>query len=197
LADRSVPGQPLASVVLTVQRVIRAKPERLFDAWTEPEQLKKWRGPASVTCVAAEVDLTVGGQYRIANRFPDGKILWITGVFEVIERPNRLIYTWQLSPEDPPERVSISFLAQGDDTKVIVVHERICDVATRDLHERGWLGCLAGLAEFLTGQTPEDKDGVLGRPASTNTKVQSMAAHVSGLMALQRLEIMRRNCNYE
>jgi uncharacterized protein YndB with AHSA1/START domain len=145
----SDPDEPSTALVLTVQRMIRATPERLFDAWTQPEQLRKWWGPASVTCVGAEVDLTVGGRYRIANQFPDGKILWISGVFELIERPSKLIYTWQVSAERPTERVTVRFVAQGESTKVIVIHERIPDMVTRDRHEQGWLGCLDGLVRFL------------------------------------------------
>ncbi len=38
-------------------------------------------------------------------------------------------------------------------TEVIVVHERIADALTRDLHEQGWTGCLDGLEEYLGAQT--------------------------------------------
>jgi uncharacterized protein YndB with AHSA1/START domain len=151
MTDRSMVRGPEGTIVLTVQRVIRATPERLFDAWTEPEQLTKWWGPPSVTCIAAEVDLKIGGRYRIANELPDGKVLWISGVFEVVKRPSRLIYTWQLAPDGPIERVTVKFVPQRGDTKVIIVHERILDAATRDGHEQGWFGCLDGVAEFLSG----------------------------------------------
>jgi uncharacterized protein YndB with AHSA1/START domain len=66
-------------ITLVVRRTIRATPERLFEAWTEPAQLRRWWGPQDVECLDAQVDLRVGGQYRIANRFPDGRIVWIAG----------------------------------------------------------------------------------------------------------------------
>lgn len=139
-----------ATITLVVRRVIRASPERLFDAWTEPAQLKQWWGPQAVTCIAAEVDLRVGGRYRIANQFPDGKVLWINGEFEAIERPQRLVYTWRLTAEaGPSERVSVTFEPRGQGTEVVVAHERILNAAMRDMHEQGWFGCLDGLAEFL------------------------------------------------
>ena len=110
-----------ATITLVVRRVIRASPERLFDAWTEPAQLKQWWGPQAVVCITAEVDLRVGGRYRIANQFPDGKVLWINGEFEVIERPLKLVYTWRLTAETgPSERVSVTFDARGQGTEVIV-----------------------------------------------------------------------------
>jgi uncharacterized protein YndB with AHSA1/START domain len=138
------------SVTLVVRETIRATPERLFAAWTRPEQLMQWWGPEGVTCTAAEVDLKVGGAYRIANRFPDGTLLWITGNFEVIEPPHRLVYTWSTGMEPgASERVTVRFAAHGDATEVSVTHERIRDAALRDMHEKGWLGCLAGLRRYL------------------------------------------------
>jgi glutathione S-transferase len=140
---------------LIVRRTIRAGTERLFDAWTQPEQLKKWWGPASVECIDAKVELRVGGRYRIANQFPDGRVLWIAGEFESIERPKRLVYTWRLESTDgPPERVTVTFEAHGSETEVVVTHERIPTKAMRDMHEQGWLGCLDGLAEFVFSAAP-------------------------------------------
>src|SRR5216683_3839213 len=86
-------------VTLVIRKTIRAKAERLFAAWTIPAQLKLWWGPQGVKCIDAEVDLRPGGRYRIANQLPDGKILWITGEFEVIEAPRKLVYTWRVEPE--------------------------------------------------------------------------------------------------
>ena len=139
-----------ATVTLVVRRTIQATPERLFDAWTQPEQLKKWWGPQSVACIDAEVDLQVRGRYRIANQFPDGNVLWITGEFETIERPRRLVYTWRLASEvGLSERVTVTFEARGQSTEVIVTHERIPSTEMRDMHEQGWLGCLDGLVQYM------------------------------------------------
>jgi uncharacterized protein YndB with AHSA1/START domain len=136
-------------MVLVVSRLIRATPERLFDAWTSAAELVKWWGPEAVTCVGAEVDLRVGGSYRIGNRFPDGTVLWIAGEFELIERPQRLAYTWRIEPaQGADERVLVTFTTRGADTEVSVRHERIGDEARRRRHEQGWHGCLAGLAQY-------------------------------------------------
>ena len=140
------------TAVLIVRRLIRASPERIFEAWTQPNHLKQWWGPKSVECVDAEVDLRVGGHYRIANQFPDGKILWISGEFEAIERPHRLVYTWHVgAAEAAAERVTITFEARGKETEVIVAHECIPTEVMRDMHEQGWVGCLDGLVDYLEG----------------------------------------------
>ena len=139
-------------VTLVIRKTIRAKAERLFAAWTSPAQLKLWWGPQGVKCIEAEVDLRHGGRYRIANQLPDGNVLWITGEFEVIEAPRKLVYTWRIEPEkESSERVTVQFEESGDDTEVIVTHERIASEEMRKRHEQGWFGCLAGLAKFAEG----------------------------------------------
>lgn len=135
---------------LEVRRVVRASPERVFDAWTRPQELRSWWGPNGVVCTDAQVDLRVGGAYRLANQFPDGKVLWISGEFELIERPTRLAYTWRIeSHGGETERVRVWFEACEAGTLVVVSHERIASAAVRERHEQGWRGCLEGLARML------------------------------------------------
>ena len=77
MADHSPNAAPeFRMMTLVVRKTIPATPERLFAAWTEPSQLQKWWGPEGVVCIGPEVDLRVGGQFRIGNKFLDGKILW-------------------------------------------------------------------------------------------------------------------------
>jgi uncharacterized protein YndB with AHSA1/START domain len=137
-------------ITLVVRRTIRATPERLFDAWTRPEQLVEWWGPEGVTCIDPSVDVRVGGAYRIGNRLPDGSEIWIVGVFEAVERPHLLTYSWRLEGSDgEPERVTVRFEPRGTDTEVIVTHERVANETLRDQHRQGWHGCLEGLARFI------------------------------------------------
>jgi uncharacterized protein YndB with AHSA1/START domain len=134
---------------LVLRRLIHATPEKLFAAWTQPEHLMQWWGPQGVDCPAAEIDLRVGGAYRIANRFPDGTTIWITGIFEHIEPPHRLTYTWKLGSHNRAvERVTVCFEAHGASTEVIVTHEKISDEGARTSHQRGWMGCLDGLVRY-------------------------------------------------
>ncbi|MGA2550389.1 MAG: SRPBCC domain-containing protein [Burkholderiaceae bacterium] len=137
------------SADLVVSRRIRASAQTLFDAWTRPEHLLLWWGPEGVECSSAEVDLRVGGAYRIANRFSDGSVVWIEGVYELIEPPYRLVYTWKLGSQDnPTERVTVRFDPDGTTTEVVVIHQRITSAQSREGHERGWVGCLDALASY-------------------------------------------------
>ena len=151
-SPKSSPAPGSQTVSLVVRRTISAPAARVFEAWTQPVHLLKWWGPDPVTCPEAEVDLRVGGRYRIANRFPDGRVLWIVGEFERVTPPHELVYTWRVEPaSQASERVTVRFEPRDGATDVIIVHERIPDRAARDRHERGWHGCLDGLAEYVNG----------------------------------------------
>jgi uncharacterized protein YndB with AHSA1/START domain len=139
------------TAALEVRRTIRASAERLFAAWTEPAQLQRWWGPEGTSCPQAEVDLRVGGRYRIANRLPNGDTVWISGRFERVSPPFELVYTWRFDPGPGAEsRVTVRFEPRGDVTEVIVRHEGIAGEAVRSQHQQGWQGCLDGLAAYLT-----------------------------------------------
>ena len=144
-AQRS--GSHVASLI--IRRQIRAPAARLFDAWTRPEQLKAWWGPRSVTCVGAQIDLRVGGGYRISHQVADGSALSISGTFQQIDPPRRLIYTWRREPGPSAfELVTVSFEPVGGATNVTVLHERIFDADARRTHDQGWKECLEALDVF-------------------------------------------------
>jgi uncharacterized protein YndB with AHSA1/START domain len=137
---------------LHLRRVIRAPREDVFAAWTEPELLKQWWGPGPVTCPEAEVDLREGGGYRIANREPDGNIIWISGTFRTVRAPEELVYTWRLEDAaGEPTLVRVSFLPHDEGTELVLTHERFAVEAVRDMHLQGWNGCIDKLAAMLAG----------------------------------------------
>jgi len=135
---------------LEVRRVIDASRARLFEAWTTPRLLERWWGPTGVRCTGAEVDLKVGGRYRIVNLLPDGRELVIAGEFLEVEPCEKLVYTWSSAPGPAElEQVTVRFEARGARTELIIVHERVADEPTRRGHADGWNGCLDGLVALL------------------------------------------------
>lgn len=137
---------------LTLSRVIRAPREEVFAAWTDPAILKQWWGPGPVSCPEAEVDLREGGAYRLANLEADGSIIWISGRFERVREPEELVYTWSVSilPGEPT-LVRVLFLPHPDGTELRLTHERFALEAVRDMHLKGWGGCIDKLEALLAG----------------------------------------------
>jgi uncharacterized protein YndB with AHSA1/START domain len=128
---------------LSLSRIIRAPREKVFAAWTKPSLLTKWWGPGHVTCTEAHVDLREGGEYRLANLEADGSIVWISGRFQRVRAPEELVYTWRVGTlAGPPTLVTVRFAPHADGTEILITHERFSAAAIRDMHLKGWSGCL-------------------------------------------------------
>jgi uncharacterized protein YndB with AHSA1/START domain len=97
-----------------------------------------------------EVDLRVGGSYRIAMTGPDGVTRRVSGVYRVIDRPSKLVYTWRWEESPMPESVvTIEFLDRGKSTEVILRHDGLADAESRGRHEHGWNECLNNLVAVM------------------------------------------------
>lgn len=74
---------------IAVTRFFAAPPERVFDAWTQPDLVRRWLlGPPGWTMPVCEIDLRAGGEYRFVWRSADGASEFgMGGTFEQIERP--------------------------------------------------------------------------------------------------------------
>lgn len=134
---------------LFASQVVKAERIKVFAAWTTPELVRQWWGPPPFTCPVAEIDLRVGGSYRLANLGPDGQIIWISGTFTRVEVPDALSYTWTLDTHSSgPSLLHVNFFDHPDGTEVRIHHERFADVTVRDEHALGWQGCLGKFALF-------------------------------------------------
>ena len=150
-----------SDATLVVSRIVHRDAASLFEMWTTPAHLVRWWGPRGVTCIAAEVDLRTGGRYRIGNRLPGNRSVWITGEFERIDAPRLLVYTWRIEANERTndERVTVRFDAVDGGTRVQVQHARINDAAARRSHVSGWEGCLDGLARYAEAGNAREVSG--------------------------------------
>jgi uncharacterized protein YndB with AHSA1/START domain len=75
--------------VITFERTLAASRAEVFDAWTLPERIREWWDPTGAPLAACEIDLRVGGEFRFVN---DGHSPPFAGVYEVVDRPGRLVF---------------------------------------------------------------------------------------------------------
>jgi glutathione S-transferase len=146
--------QTAAPSSLEVRRVIRAPRKRVFEAWTKPEELKRWHAPGPLTVSLAELDVRTGGSYRIHMREPDGREHRVSGVYRLVDPPKRLVYTWAWEGEHPVKDsvVTIDFIERGDTTEVVLRHEGFPAGDERDNHEKGWTAILDKLEAEFSGR---------------------------------------------
>ena len=137
---------------LPIVRSFKAAPEKVWQAFTQPEALKQWFAPGDAfTIPLAEADVRIGGRYRIVMRSPEGEEHDVSGVYREIEPNRRLVYTWAW--KSTPEReslVTITMRPAGGGTELTLKHEQFFDAEARDRHEQGWTGCLGRLERVLS-----------------------------------------------
>jgi uncharacterized protein YndB with AHSA1/START domain len=127
---------------IEVQRVLPAPIDEVFRWWTEPELLARWMSP--IVQVEAEVDLRVGGQLRIVMR--DGPIeIAHDGKYVEIDRPTRVVFTWQSRFTEGASLVTVNLEAEGDSsTRVLIIHSQLPSSAAES-HGGGWAAMLTRL----------------------------------------------------
>ncbi len=141
---------------LTLNRHYPVAPEKVYRAWTDPQAIKRWWGPGGRDPVSvAELDVRVGGRFRIVFGGAAGRDHEVAGVYREVVPNRKLVFTWTW-PRTTPEReslVSIVFREVRTDggvgTELDFRHEQLFDEAVRDGHRRGWTESLAKLGEYL------------------------------------------------
>jgi uncharacterized protein YndB with AHSA1/START domain len=124
---------------LTIVRRIKASPETVFTAFTQPAQIAQWWGPDAGPVLLAETDLRVGGQFRVRFRMLDGTEHESSGVYREMDPPKRLAMTWLWQGEDTAESlVTVDLRPLEDGTELTFTHSRLPTLASRDGHLEGW-----------------------------------------------------------
>jgi uncharacterized protein YndB with AHSA1/START domain len=136
---------------LTLTRRFGAAPEKVYAAWADPQKLVQWFGPAAVEegSVKADIDLRVGGRYRISFS-ANGDYNEVGGVYREVVPNQRLVFSWAW--HSTPEReslVTISIKPDGSGSLLIFNHAQFVDTKARDNHERGWTEFLGKLESYL------------------------------------------------
>jgi uncharacterized protein YndB with AHSA1/START domain len=138
--------------VLRLERLIAATPDKVFDAWVEPELLVKWFGPEGYDIPANTLDVRLGGRWRTTMRSRDGKLHTVSGVYRVIDRPRRLVFTWGWDQEDGSRghetEVTVTFEPTPGGTRLKLQQQTFQEKEHRDKHGQGWTSsfdCLARL----------------------------------------------------
>jgi uncharacterized protein YndB with AHSA1/START domain len=136
---------------LTLTRRFATAPEKVYAAWADPEKLVQWFGPGSVEAgsVKAEIDLRVGGHYRISFN-ANGQYNQVGGVYREVVPNERLVFSWAW--HSTPEReslVTVLLKPDGAGTLLTFRHEQFVDATARDNHVRGWTELLGKLENYL------------------------------------------------
>ncbi len=136
---------------LTLKRRLNAPPAKVYAAWTNPQKMTRWFGPANarIGSVQADIDARIGGRFRISFS-ADDEYYEAGGVYREVVPNQRLVFSWAWhSTPERESQVTISLKPDGDGTLLTLHHEQFFDSAARDGHERGWTGMLDNLEKYI------------------------------------------------
>ncbi len=132
---------------LTVRQEVAAPPREVFDAWLDPDELAKWMRPEDRVSSNITHDPRVGGEFEILMQTPRGDIPH-NGAYQLIDRPNRLIFTWNSdSAGSRNSLVTLDFHPVGDGTEVVLTHENLPSQKEADNHRKGWTRVLGQMSQ--------------------------------------------------
>jgi uncharacterized protein YndB with AHSA1/START domain len=139
---------------LRVERLIGATPEEVFEAYTNPEAMKIWfQLLGEPMIVENEVDLRVGGKWVSAWGFTPDQLFRETNVFEVVDRPHRLVSKSTGSTPDGltlDTDVEVTFQEQDGKTLMTVVQRGFPDEDMRDFFAtQAWIGAFDRLEAYF------------------------------------------------
>ncbi len=155
-----------------IQRTFDAPRARVWSAWTDATELKRWFGPKGMTMPTCKLDLRPGGVFHYCLRTPDGKDMWGKWTFREIVAPAKLVLISSFSdaqggitahpmaPTWPREMLSTTTLTErGAKTDLEIrwaahnateEEHRTFDAAHAGM-QQGWSGTFEQLTAYLAG----------------------------------------------
>ncbi len=153
-----------------LQRTFDAPRELVFRAWTQPEHLVKWWGPAGLTMLRCDMDLRPGGVFLYGMKTPDGHEMWGKWVFRDVRPPERLEFLVSFcDPQGTPVRhplaadwplevlSTVTFTEAAGRTTLAMTgtpwnataHEHQVFAGATPSMEAGWSGTFANFEAYL------------------------------------------------
>lgn len=171
---------------LQMSRFIRARRDKVFDAFTTQAGLSSWMGPRGMQVHSAQADARVGGAWRVEMRARDGSSHVVGGQFKQLQRPLGLTYTWQWEGENNPmpnleTLVEVELVEKDGGTELRMSHSGFPAAAARDGHNRGWSSTFNRLSDALDPQGSAGTITLLGDVRSSYTRTVRMALAEKGV----------------
>jgi uncharacterized protein YndB with AHSA1/START domain len=139
---------------LEIKRFIKASRDRVYAAWTDPAQLKKWFGPENVKTRDLIADVRIGGLFRWDLTDPEGKEKTISGEYRELQPGKKIVFTWKHQDdklwENRSSIVTVQFSDRNGGTELRLKHEQLPSEESRDDHNEGWNSVLDKLEKFLS-----------------------------------------------
>jgi len=138
---------------LQIKRFIKATPDRVYAAWSDPAQIKEWWGPEGVRTRSLVADVRVGGKYRWDLTSPQGEDMSAFGEYRELIPGKKIVFTWKWDDGENwtthNSIVTVELFDRDGGTELLFKHEQLPSEESRDRHNEGWNSILDRLGKFL------------------------------------------------
>lgn len=136
--------------------------DQLYNAWTNPVQLKQWWKPMGNSLKEVTNDLKKGGTVRYV--FENDKLI-ISGEYLEVKQNENLVYTWKWElPNDAVRnadyKLTVNFISKDNESEINVLQENFQDEESMFPHREGWEKGLTDLEHFLSHQDKQNEDQI-------------------------------------
>jgi uncharacterized protein YndB with AHSA1/START domain len=140
---------------VVTRRRMPAPREVVFEAWIDPKGIHEWMCPGDVVSAQATLDVRVGGSFRLVMKSKDKDHVHI-GTYQVVEPPSKLAFTWS-GADNPGDMtlVTVEFFAHGDESELVLTHERFRKADLAQRYETGWGTIADKFAAYLSRRIPK------------------------------------------
>ena len=142
---------------IIVEGFFPVSPQILFNAWTEPDKIKRWFGIRPNSLASAEVDLRKGGLWRFLTTDEGAHTVGMEGEYLEIVPDEKLVLSWMhviVHPggkreETPVSKVEVNFSPKGSGTWLKVMHSGIRTEDARKGVGGGWTSSFTQIMDLL------------------------------------------------
>ena len=143
---------------ITLHRVFRAPPDRIYRAFLDPDAKAKWLPPNGFTGKVHHIDAKVGGTYKMSfTNFATGRSHSFGGTYLELVPHQRIRYTDKFDdpglPGEMPVTITLNHVSVG--TEMNIVQEGVPDVIPPEACYLGWQESLILLAKLVEVEIPD------------------------------------------
>lgn len=143
---------------VTLHRVLKASPEKVYRAFTEPNAMSFWLPPYGFLCLVHQMDVRVGGSYKMSfTNFSTGNKHSFGGKFLELKSNEFIKHTDKFDDPNLPGEMttSIWFKKVSAGTELKIIQEGIPSAIPIEMCYLGWQESLEKLAKLVEPQIPD------------------------------------------
>ncbi len=144
---------------VTLHRVFKAPPERVYRAFLDPDAMVKWLPPHGFTAKMHAMNATVGGSYRMSfTNFGTGSSHSFGGTYLELVPGERIRYNDQFEDPNLPGQMHVTVTLKKVicGTELSIVQEGIPDAIPVEFCYLGWQESLKLLAHVVEPEIPDN-----------------------------------------